>query len=788
MNIGNSDFNNLKFASLFHDIGKFFQRTNIHHNSKYDIFSQNDFGQNGAHSKWSADFINKKFGDNGTGIEKLVFYHHKYHNHPNSNLCAMLKKADEHSSKERIPAEKNNSVIQSPLVSIFSEVNLDDNLNKNYFIELKKLSLEDAPNPIGNYSCSQIAYNLLWNEFNNEFDCITNLNDFTTMLYLLKKYTSSIPSAAFLSVPDISLYDHSKTTCALAISRYIYSIEGNDKLKKTVDTQNVYLVITGNISGIQNFIYKVSSSEEAQKGMSKRLRGRSLYLSLIIDAIANNLIVDLNLTQANILFCGGGKFTIIAANTKNTKDKLNELSYFINNEFIKRFNAEIYFTLEYVECCGNDFKDFSYIINSLNEKINETKKHKFYNNLNELFNIEDEIDYTHLCSVCGNLTDNIICKECESHENLGKNVANSDYLIKCFSNNNLNEFDVYFKLLNIGYLFLSSDSVVEVVNDIVGKCSKIEISRINDTNFLEFSNQIQFDNVSFSFTFIANSVPKKDNEIMSFDEMSSDSIGSNKLGILKMDVDDLGLIFSKGLTNRSLSRISTLSSYLDMFFSGLINKIANEYNIYINYSGGDDLLVIGSYDNIIKFSLKFREEFKKWTCYNPSLNISGGISIVNPKFPISKAVQLSNDNLSKSKKYGKNKITIFDEILKWDTNDFIKGSEDITIYGLNDLMGFTKYLENCVNNNYLSKGILYSFLYLWQSRCDVKFNNIYNIDDDQYWLNYMRACIQCKRYIPLFKYKLRLINNKKTQKYVDEGMKYMPWIKFPVSWISLRTR
>lgn len=61
-----------------------------------------------------------------------------------------------------------------------------------------------------------------------------------TIFYLLKKYTSSIPSAAYVSEADISLFDHSKTTAALATCRYLFSKEKN--LHQT-NHQEVYLLL-----------------------------------------------------------------------------------------------------------------------------------------------------------------------------------------------------------------------------------------------------------------------------------------------------------------------------------------------------------------------------------------------------------------------------------------------------------------------------------------------------------------------------------------------------------------
>ena len=151
-------------------------------------------------------------------------------------------------------------------------------------------------------------YNRLWDEFNFEFELIQNKTDFNTLLALLKKYASTMPSAAYKSKSDISLYDHSKTTAALAVSRYLFNRDGDVKLTQK-DDLNCYLAIEGDISGIQKFIFKISSPQEAQSGMSKRLRGRSLYLTLLCDAIATHIAEELELCEANILFCGGGRFT-----------------------------------------------------------------------------------------------------------------------------------------------------------------------------------------------------------------------------------------------------------------------------------------------------------------------------------------------------------------------------------------------------------------------------------------------------------------------------------------------
>ena len=82
----------------------------------------------------------------------------------------------------------------------------------------------------------------------------------------------------------------------------------------------------------------------------------------------------------------------------------------------------------------------------------------------------------------------------------------------------------------------------------------------------------------------------------------------------------------------------------------------------------------------MEFSLNFRNKFKEWVCNNDSITLSAGVSVVNSKFPIGKAVDYSEKNLEVSKKSGKDKITIFNEVLSWQTKGQIKGYDDLLNY------------------------------------------------------------------------------------------------------------
>jgi len=108
-----------------------------------------------------------------------------------------------------------------------------------------------------------------------------------------------------------------KTSAALSLCLYQQYREGQctkenlDHGEK--DKENQFILINGDISGIQNFIFNIPS-----KGAAKSLKGRSVYIQLISDGIVHYLLSKLELKKANLLYQGGGNFYILAPAAKVT--------------------------------------------------------------------------------------------------------------------------------------------------------------------------------------------------------------------------------------------------------------------------------------------------------------------------------------------------------------------------------------------------------------------------------------------------------------------------------------
>jgi CRISPR-associated protein Csm1 len=141
-----------------------------------------------------------------------------------------------------------------------------------------------------------------------------------------------------------------------------------------------------------------------------------------------------------------------------------------------------------------------------------------------------------------------------------------------------------------------------------------------------------------------------------FDDFASNTTGIERLGVLRMDVDNLGQLFIRGFrwadkqVMGSLSRVATLSRQLDFFFSGhLMHLLRDDQRTQIIYAGGDDLFLIGSWDGLPHVARKIQQSFSRYAAENPDFTISGGMAMVHGKYPISHAAELAGEAEERAK-------------------------------------------------------------------------------------------------------------------------------------------
>jgi len=828
-----SDKENLILGALLHDIGKFLQRANI---PLSDEFSSKEIKLKGhGHARWSAQFI-KNYQDlfsNPDILIDLVLYHGDPGKKPDNLMVKLISIADKLSSSERRKEEEYlesegkdvGELSEVPLISVFEDVNLGKSETQKYVrmaYDLKPLELDkQILFPFLKYPKAKLhlkAYKEAFEKFEKDLQKLKSVN-FTTLYYLLNKHIWAVPSATprVEIYPDISLFDHSKTTAAIALCLFKnYKLHINNyaakldqflskaykikigtwkgpplsKTEKRMLEEPLFCLLSADMFGIQKFIYTPSNIP----GTSKRLRGRSFYLLMLTEAIARYIIYqkDIDLSIANILYCGGGNFQILLPNVEKIVAKVDEIFTEVNRWLYKEFNGRIGFVFGKIEVSPKDFDSWDEVLKRLDNKVAQAKKEKIKELLNhgDLFIFEEVIEgRKDICKSCTDATipyGEEICHHCQKHKEIGEKLPKTIGIVfhqgngRIYSKNN-KDFETYeIKFNKFGKVTLIIQKTIGTLNrpqlTTEGDISNLEYLKLNDTK--EFIDTAVFDGYSpsFGFKFLANRVPSDENgKILEFEEIANKSQGAKKIGILKMDVDHLGLILKIGFSykqhsDRTISRIATMSRMIDIFFSGYIHKICEKFpDIYITYSGGDDLFLVGPWSDIPHLAKRIYEDFREYTCKNPDITLSAGIFICDPKFPIKRFAPLVSEELNNSKSKGRDRITIFGESASWhhDNNEI----------SFAELIEFGSELYGYLNQRKIARGFLHELLQIY---------SIYFGEDGR----------EKKLYIPYLIYQITRnikeveVRNKLYEKLITscQGIKWMKKIKIPVTYALLKSR
>lgn len=746
-------------GALLHDIGKFMQRAEL--DKRYDEITRN-FGEfcpldaDGKpaylHAAHSAYFIENIFPD-GLVEKPELFNAVRHHKNPPGDL---YREADCLSSgmerqKEQPPSNNRTYYKKVRLHSILEYMSIGRNVlaTARYRYELKPLDASasscfaasgDGLKPAEGESLAA-QYAFLWEGFRSEFVALAadNADNFIVSLFgLLEKYTWCIPSST-MDRPDISLFDHAKTTAAIAAALHLYHCDKGDRATVRISPQDEkekkFILLVGDISGIQNYIFNISNVGVG--GTAKRLRARSFFLSALSDIAAHRLLNSFGLSLANLIISSGGKFYLLLPNTGDSRDKIDTLKTEFDDWLMSNLNAEVALNLTTTEFSCKELLSFDQVLRSVNEKLNKIKNRPYSQHLSgsdgwreERF-IIDHVGFTSeesLCKGCGKfpgtLMDNevVLCRHCDNDVTLGRELAKA-VGVQFFRSPGRGKYSMLgasFSILKEGERHAADSYLVSQFNDwdfkrpgaplkpryFANHVPLFDSNLCRECDMKECKEQVnaKADNPKF-FTCLAQA-----------------SRGKKALGIFKADVDNLGLIFINGFgehngkSDKSISRITTLSRLLDTFFTGrLEHLLRTEFNdIYTVYAGGDDLLVLGPWNKVIEFGLKLREEFRNYCCHNPDFTLSAGIAIVKPRLPVYAAVEAADELLESAKKKEslgahepKDQLAVLGDRFKWKLADSLLTEADKLTVWLAEgkaSMSFVRQLKESGEKYRLYKG------------------------------------------------------------------------------------
>lgn len=475
---------------------------------------------------------------------------------------------------------------------------------------------------------------------------------------------------------DVSLYDQART--AAAITRCLYDVEQSGE-----QPAEEFLLVGGDFSGIQKYIYQIVS-----KHAGKNLKGRSFYLTLLSDAVVRRLLRDLGLGRTSIVYNSGGCFYLLAPNTTATLRRLEESIGEIERLIFQTHGTQLYVAIDSValsrsEIINKGRRTLSDVWGALFEKRDRRKSSKYARLM-----ADPDAGFFHPQTV-GTHTDCVtgddFSGDCsyqgigpvhpitKAQIELGSALREADALVVS---------DVELKALRGGiapaslgfYYYLLKEGDPRVLDELD---TPVTIVRIN-------GKQGQF-----GYTLTASETRHRHAVLFyggntfngqTFEEMCENKTvdgGFTRLGVLRMDVDNLGSIFQKGIPQEraSLARFAALSRSFDHFFCGYVNTICLEKqfadNSFIVYAGGDDLFIVGRWDAVIDIAYRISSNFRWYTCLNRAFSISGGVALLGAKFPLAQGALISAEEEERAKGHtlsngsSKNSLSFLGMPLHW---------------------------------------------------------------------------------------------------------------------------
>ena len=651
-------------GGLLHDIGKPVQRAGLY---------------SGDHSKQGAEFLRELARSTGREEYKLLALFSEFHHWDHMNETEMKRRirevdperfglseediiralwivyeADNLSSAER---ESGKPEQIRPLYSVF-------NREKAYRPAPLDFS-QGLPIPGGVDGLGRSDYKpLIRNMWMNMMRVEPRIDRLLPVLEKHLTFVSSVTAEGNV----ISLYDHMRMTSAIALAMFRARCTAENVKGGRCKAEKRFLLIEGDFSGIQDFIYGVTG-----KGTLKYLRARSAYLELIGWDIVLEILRRLGLTRANVVFNAGGHFLIMGQNTENARGELESIRKHVVEWLYREFDGKLYLALEWEAINGEELGRkngrnlFAEARRRLRRRLDVRKLRRF-SEVDGLFSEPESPERLVECPVCG--------REVSESELEPFRLDDDPEIKVCKTCNDLTFLGE--KLPKVQGFVLSSR--VGRGNGVTRGPFRYFVPHYGATpesgevlllkNTLEVPDGLP-DDIEFVPYLVADYAKAGSNGTATFEELAASSIGVKRLGVLKGDVDNLGLFFGK---MDSPSKLSTASRLMDYFFKAYLGGLMGgnksiieqledvfcdvpalgpwpeEPDVVVIYAGGDDFFIVGAWDQIFQLAFRVRRAFGAYT--GNSLTLSAGIGYFHPRSPIHRMAEVVSERLDRAKREG----------------------------------------------------------------------------------------------------------------------------------------
>jgi CRISPR-associated protein Csm1 len=556
---------------------------------------------------------------------------------------------------------------------VFDHVKLSDRENQTHYRPARAIQVEPGQkNPKIPYAQIEPPTEADLEELKRKIrDAWRGLDrqNLTQLTLFLEKFGSHLS----FGEPDVALVDLARSSAAIAAA--LAQQPPDEKLS----------LVAGDLTGVQKFIYTISS-----EGALKSLRARSFYLELATEEIVYQLLTALNLPRTNIIYAGASKFYLLAAASEQTEQQVQRIQAEFNVWLREKFQGKVFLAIGLKEFPASDLAAqtpilegktslFSQHWQAVNHKLTVQASRKFEQQLDVILKPRPSYEP---CKVCHrddvptlNLKrlktlegDSVLaCNTCCEMFELGGKILTAKALLRS-SNSESSDFSIMSSHYNVlpkweGDKLLQDEAVFLINNWTIKDYNSDNVIPLLLGNYGHKSLN------GFGF--------------MTAGEKAERAEGISRVGYLRMDVDRLSQIFSKGLGQlQTLPRLASLSRQMTYFFKVHLCSLAEDRfknlpsnfqklsdsdrkHLLFIYAGGDDLFVSGSWNEVVEFAFDVYQSFRAYTGHHPDITLSAGIEIAGAKFPLYQAADRAGELEDAAKDNGRDSLALFGEVLTW---------------------------------------------------------------------------------------------------------------------------
>jgi CRISPR-associated protein Csm1 len=437
-----------------------------------------------------------------------------------------------------------------------------------------------------------------------------------------------------------------------------------NRLKATTvpDLGRYAFFLKGDISGIQSFIFSVRSEKAAQS-----LKGRSFFVQALSELAVRHVADAVGAANVTVFFNGGGNFYLLLNNA--TEAQLRQIQAELDAACAVQ---EFYISLCWMDIQGIENPQFDAVWEELQVRSRKAKLRKLQSDV-ALFQpyvseVNDYIDEDRPPQM--------------DYRALGRRLkdAGLQYAIAPAAGSAAVSKNIVWlgKTMTVG----------EAGNELKDYVPGMPVwNRDLRTRYQDLIRKHQeADDEALS--------PHSDSiiEFSYLAEFAKQRTGTDKLGVLKMDVDGLGAIFGGITTAKEAYAASTAFGWFFGEFirdhllkatftpatGGAPERFAD--NLYVVFSGGDDCFFVGAWDAVFEFATRFRLEFEAFAAFITNEvksiakppTISAALLVVDAAFPVVRFAALADEALDVAKSVKddkgqplKNSIQVFGQTLSW---------------------------------------------------------------------------------------------------------------------------